>query len=66
MQKQGGAFLDLAVHEDEALRLWRDLGLIEHSKVGGWLKRPSTVQEGDGMEGTSGGLMGGRLSLIHI
>lgn len=31
---QGGAFLDLAVHEDEALRLWRDLGLVEHEKVG--------------------------------
>eukprot|EP00752_Nemacystus_decipiens_P011001 g9775.t1 len=29
---QGGAFLDLAVHEDEALRLWRDLGLVEHEK----------------------------------
>lgn len=30
---QGGAFLDLAVHEDEALRLWRDLGLVEHEKA---------------------------------
>lgn len=32
---QGGGFLNLAVHEDEALRLWRDLGLVEDQKVGG-------------------------------
>lgn len=35
---KGGAFLDLAVHEDEALRLWRDLGLVEHDKVGGLMR----------------------------
>ncbi|CAN0123736.1 unnamed protein product [Discosporangium mesarthrocarpum] len=29
---KGGGFLDLAIHEDEALRLWRDLGLVDQQK----------------------------------
>ncbi|CAM9758208.1 unnamed protein product [Chrysoparadoxa australica] len=29
---QGSGFFDVAIHEEEALRLWRELSLVEHDK----------------------------------